>query len=59
MLVKVTNTGNVAGKEVVQVYGQQPYTEFDRANAIEKASVQLVGSARRMSSSPVNPRPSP
>ena len=43
VLVKVTNTGNVAGKEVVQVYGQQPYTEFDRANAIEKASVQLVG----------------
>ena len=27
----------------MQVYGQQPYTEFDRANAIEKASVQLVG----------------
>ncbi len=43
VLVKVTNTGDVAGKEVVQVYGQQPYTEFDRANAIEKASVQLVG----------------
>lgn len=43
VLVKVTNTGNVAGKEVVQVYGQQPYTEFDRANAIEKAAVQLVG----------------
>lgn len=41
--VKVTNTGKTAGKEVVQVYGQQPYTEFDRANAIEKASVQLVG----------------
>ena len=29
--------------EVLYVYGQQPYTEFDRANAIEKASVQLVG----------------
>ena len=41
--VKVTNTGKTAGKEVVQVYGQQPYTEFDRANAIEKAAVQLVG----------------
>ncbi len=43
MLVKVTNTGDVAGKEVVQIYGQQPYTEFDKANAIEKASIQLVG----------------
>ena len=41
--VEVTNTGDVAGKEVVQVYGQQPYTEFDRENGIEKASVQLVG----------------
>lgn len=41
--VKVTNTGDVAGKEVVQVYGQQPYTQFDRDNGIEKASVQLVG----------------
>lgn len=41
--VEVTNTGDVAGKDVVQVYGQQPYTEFDRENGIEKASVQLVG----------------
>ena len=41
--VKVTNTGDVAGKDVVQVYGQQPYTDFDRENGIEKAAVQLVG----------------
>ena len=41
--VRVTNTGDIAGKEVVQVYGQQPYTQFDKENAIEKASVQLVG----------------
>ena len=41
--VKVTNSGNVAGKDVVQVYGQQPYTDFDRENGIEKAAVQLVG----------------
>ena len=43
MSVKVTNTGNAAGKKTVQVYAQKPYTEYDRANAIEKAAVELVG----------------
>jgi beta-glucosidase len=41
--VKVTNTGDVAGKEVVQVYFQSPYTEYDIANGIEKAAVELCG----------------
>ena len=41
--VKVTNTGSVAGKEVVQVYAQSPYTDYDRQNLVEKASVQLMG----------------
>ncbi|MBR4550850.1 MAG: glycoside hydrolase family 3 C-terminal domain-containing protein, partial [Oscillospiraceae bacterium] len=41
--VKVTNTGSAAGKEVVQVYGQSPYTDYDKANLIEKAAVQLMG----------------
>ena len=41
--VEVENTGKVAGKEVVQVYGQSEYTDFDRQNHIEKAAVQLVG----------------
>lgn len=41
--VTVTNGGNVAGKDVVQVYGQVPYTEFDRQNGLEQASVSLVG----------------
>ncbi len=41
--VTVKNTGDRAGKDVVQVYGQQPYTDFDRANGIEKSAVQLVG----------------
>ncbi|HJG86194.1 glycoside hydrolase family 3 N-terminal domain-containing protein [Pseudoflavonifractor capillosus] len=41
--VDVTNTGGVAGKDVVQVYVQSPYTDYDRANNVEKAAVQLVG----------------
>lgn len=41
--VKVTNTGSVAGKEVVTVFAQSPYTDYDVQNKVEKASVQLVG----------------
>ena len=41
--VTVTNSGDVKGKEVVQAYIQKPYTEYDKQNHIEKASVELVG----------------
>ena len=41
--VTVTNTGSVSGKEVVQVYLQKPYTDYDQEMGIEKASVELVG----------------
>ncbi len=44
--VKITNTGDIAGKEVVQVYLQSPYTDYDKANLVEKASIQLVGFAK-------------
>ena len=37
--VEVTNTGKVAGKHVVELYGQAPYTE----GGIEKSSVELIG----------------
>ncbi len=40
--VKVTNTGDVAGKEVVQVYFNPPYTE----GGIEKSSTVLAGFAK-------------
>jgi beta-glucosidase len=36
--VKVTNTGSVAGKTPVQIYGQAPYTE----GGLEKVAVQLL-----------------
>ena len=41
--VTVHNDGDMAGKEVVQIYAQAPYTAYDVANNIEKAAVQLVG----------------
>ncbi|MCM3478117.1 glycoside hydrolase family 3 protein [Caldibacillus thermoamylovorans] len=44
--VKVTNNGSVAGKDVVQIYMQSPYTDYDKENKIEKASVELVGFAK-------------
>ena len=40
--VKVTNTGDVAGKDVVQIYVTPPYTD----GGIEKAYVDLVGFAK-------------
>ena len=42
MDVTVTNTGSVAGKDVVQVYATPPYT----SGGIEKASANLMGFAK-------------
>lgn len=44
--VDVTNSGSTAGKEVVQVYFQSPYTDYDRQHLVEKASVELCGFAK-------------
>lgn len=38
----VTNTGDAAGKDVVQLYVQAPYTE----GGVEKSAIQLVGFAK-------------
>lgn len=42
LAVTVTNTGSVAGKDVVELYGHAPYTE----GGIEKPEVVLVGFAK-------------
>ena len=44
--VTVTNTGDYSGKEVVQLYVQSPYTQYDIENGVEKAAVSLVGFAK-------------
>lgn len=44
--VKVTNTGNVAGQDAVQIYVSAPYTEYDVNHGIEKAAVSLCGLAK-------------
>ena len=40
--VLVTNTGSVPGKSVVEVYGQAPYTAYDKQNGVEKSAIQLL-----------------
>ena len=40
--VEVTNTGSLDGKASIQIYVQEPYTQFDKANNLGKASIQLM-----------------
>lgn len=42
LTVRVTNTGDTAGKDVVQIYYNPPYTEFDQEYLIEKPTVNLI-----------------
>lgn len=45
--LSVTNSGTLySGKDVVEVYAQTPYTDYDRENLVEKSAVQLVGFAK-------------
>lgn len=40
--VTVTNSGAVAGKSVVQVYAQSPYTQYNIEHKVEKSAIQLL-----------------
>ncbi len=40
--VTVANTGDTAGKSVVQVYAQTPYGAYEQKNRVEKSAVQLL-----------------
>ena len=42
----VENIGDRAGKDVVQIYAQTPYTDYDINNGIEKSAISLVGFAK-------------
>jgi beta-glucosidase len=41
--VTVTNIGNAAGKNAVEIFVQSPYTDYDKQNKVEKAAVSLLG----------------
>jgi beta-glucosidase len=45
--LKVANKSkNLAGKDVVEIYMQSPYTEYDKTNKVEKSAIELVGYAK-------------
>ena len=41
--VTVKNTGDVAGKSVVQLYAQTPYGDYEKQHGVEKSAVAIVG----------------
>ena len=41
--VQVKNTGDCDGRASVQVYVQQPYTQWDKENLLEKSAIVLAG----------------
>lgn len=44
--ITVKNTGSKAGKNVVQLYAQTPYGQYERDNLVEKSAIQLAGFAK-------------
>ena len=45
-VVEVRNTSDQDGRFLAQLYVQQPYTDYDRENLVEKSSVMFLNSAK-------------
>lgn len=45
-VVDVTNKSSQDGRFLAQLYVQQPYTEYDKANNVEKSAVMFLNSAK-------------
>lgn len=45
--LKVTNNSEKhAGKDVIEIYMQSPYTDYDKTNKVEKSAIELIGYAK-------------
>lgn len=45
-VIAVTNNSSTDGKFLAQLYVQQPYTEYDKENNVEKSAVMFLNSAK-------------
>lgn len=45
-VVEIKNKGDKEGLFTAQLYAQQPYTQFDRENLVEKSAVMFLNSAK-------------
>lgn len=45
-VVDITNNSSENGKFLAQLYVQQPYTEYDKENKVEKSAVMFLNSAK-------------
>lgn len=45
-VVEVKNNSNQDGKFLTQLYVQQPYTDYDRTNLVEKSAIMFLNSAK-------------
>lgn len=45
-VIEVTNNSDADGRFLTQLYVQQPYTEYDKENNVEKSAVMFLNSAK-------------